>query len=132
MSSSPPTTGARPGLPSFSDPTSPPSSSSSPRRTCTSRPSSPTVCVIYGFDHLYRLIKTRFHTVTLRVLPELAILPFDRNALPPGLTLSGGRPRTLKVLDATISRTASLGRGYNDNIQLDHLNHFPYRHGVFS
>ena len=41
-------------------------------------------------------------------------LPFDRNALPPGLTLSGGRPRTLKVLDATISRTASLGRGYKD------------------
>ncbi|KAI4524965.1 hypothetical protein K525DRAFT_220344 [Schizophyllum commune Loenen D] len=41
-------------------------------------------------------------------------LPFDRNSLPPGLTLSGGRPRTLKVLDATISRTASLGRGYKD------------------
>ena len=59
-------------------------------------------------------------------------LPFDRNALPPGLTLSGGRPRPHKVLDATISRTASLGRGYNDNIELDYLDHFPYRHGACS
>ncbi|KAI4293598.1 hypothetical protein K525DRAFT_275057 [Schizophyllum commune Loenen D] len=87
-----------------------------------------------------------FHTVTLRMLPELGIVHMEVpqiNTGPPAahraladiehaLTLSGGRPRTLKVLDATISRTASLGRGYNDNIQLDHLDHFPYRHGVFS
>ena len=35
------------------------------------------VCVIYGFDHLYRIIKTRFHTVTLRALPELGIVRME-------------------------------------------------------
>jgi ferric-chelate reductase len=48
----------------------------------------------------------------------LGKLPFKSN---PGLTLSPGRPRIAKVLDAAISRAVSLGAGAKDSERITGL-----------